>query len=86
MKASANAYGRDRRSGEAMGQCLAQFALELHPDKTRLLEFGRYAVSKRKRKRLGKPETFTFFGFIFICGRSRRGSFLLARKARGDRM
>ena len=54
--------------------------------KTRLLEFGRYAAERRRRRGLGKPETFTFLGFIFICGRSRRGAFLLHRKTRGDRM
>ena len=63
-----------------------QFSLALHPDKTRLLEFGRYAAANRMRKGLGKPETFTFMGFIFICGKSRKGAFQLQRKTRGDRM
>src|SRR5918995_1590817 len=52
---------------------LEEFSLTLHPEKTRLIEFGRYAASKRKRR--GKPETFTFLGFTFICGTSRRGYF-----------
>jgi group II intron reverse transcriptase/maturase len=65
---------------------LEEFALSLHPEKTRLIEFGRYAASNRKRRGLGKPETFTFLGFIFICGTSRRGKFLVKRKTRGSRM
>ena len=63
-----------------------QFGLELHGEKTRLLEFGRLAAERRKQRGLGKPETFTFLGFVFICGKSRRGAFLLLRKTRGDRM
>jgi hypothetical protein len=65
---------------------LKEFSLSLHPEKTRLIEFGRRAVAKRAQRGLGKPETFTFLGFVFICGRSRRGNFLLTRKTRGDRM
>src|SRR5215831_11958234 len=47
---------------------LARFGLELHPDKTRLIEFGRFAVRNRKRRGEGKPETFTFLGFTHFCG------------------
>ena len=65
---------------------LEEFALTLHPEKTRLIEFGRYAASNRKRRGLGKPETFTFLGFTFICGTSRRGYFRIHRKSRRDRM
>ena len=75
-----------RHFWEAMRLRLEEFSLALHPDKTRLLEFGRYAAVNRRSRGLGRPETFTFLGFIFICGRSRRGSFLLQRKSRGDRM
>jgi hypothetical protein len=71
---------------EAMGQRLQQFALALHPDKTRLIEFGRLAVAQRGQRGLGKPETFNFLGFTFICGKSRRGRFLLKRMTRRDRM
>jgi len=71
---------------EAMHQRLEEFALSLHPDKTRLIEFGRYAADRRARRGLGKPETFNFLGFTFICGRSRAGKFLLKRKTRRDRM
>ena len=75
-----------RRFWDAMRTRFEQFGLELHGDKTRLLEFGRNAAGRRQRRGLGKPETFTFLGFIFICGRSRRGAFLLHRKTRVDRM
>ena len=75
-----------RRFWDAMRTRFEQFGLELHGEKTRLLEFGRHAAERRKRRGLGKPETFMFLGFIFICGRSRRGAFLLHRKTRGDRM
>ena len=65
---------------------LEAFALSLHPDKTRLLEFGRFAAERRRKRGLGKPETFNFLGFTHICGRSRTGRFLLMRKTRRDRM
>jgi hypothetical protein len=57
---------------------------ELHPDKTRPLEFGRSAAVNRQSRDVGRPETFTFLGFIFICGRSRRGAFQLKRKMSGS--
>jgi RNA-directed DNA polymerase len=69
-----------------MRERLAEFSLSLHPEKTRLIEFGRQAVTKRKQRGLGKPEAFKFLGFVLICGTSRRGRFLLKRKSRGDRM
>jgi RNA-directed DNA polymerase len=65
---------------------LSQFALSLHPEKTRLIEFGRFAAESRARRGLGKPETFDFLGFKHICGRSRSGYFQLQRKSRRDRM
>jgi RNA-directed DNA polymerase len=65
---------------------LGKFALTLHPEKTRLIAFGRFAADNRKRRGLGKPETFNFLGFTFICGKSRRGGFLIHRKTRRDRM
>ena len=67
-------------------QRMAEFALTLHPDKTRLIEFGRFAAQNRERRGLGKPETFNFLGFTHICGRSRKGCFQLRRKSRRDRM
>jgi RNA-directed DNA polymerase len=75
-----------RRFLDAMRERLAAFALSLHPDKTRLIEFGRSASANRARRGLGRPETFDFLGFTFICGQSRNGGFLLKRKSRGDRM
>ena len=75
-----------RRFWEAMRVRFEQFSLALHPDKTRLLEFGRHAAATRQQRGLGKPETFTFLGLIHICGKSRRGVFQLQRKTRGDRM
>ena len=75
-----------RRFWDAMRVRFEEFALSLHPDKTRLIEFGRHAADRRARRGFGKPETFNFLGFTFICGRSRRGKFLLKRKSRRDRM
>jgi RNA-directed DNA polymerase len=69
-----------------MRQRLGEFALSLHPEKTRLIEFGRFAAERRKRRGLGKPETFNFLGFTFICGRTRSGKFQIKRKTRRDRM
>ena len=54
---------------------LAEFSLELNAEKTRLIEFGRFAARKRKARGLGKPETFRFLGFTHICGSSRAGVF-----------
>ena len=65
---------------------MGKFALALHPEKTRLIEFGRHAAANRKQRGLGKPGTFNFLGFTFICGTSRRGRFLIKRKTRRDRM
>ena len=75
-----------RRFLEAMRARLEAFALSLHPDKTRIIEFGRFAAANRAARGLGKPETLDFLGFTFICGKSRRGKFLLHRKSRRDRM
>jgi RNA-directed DNA polymerase len=74
-----------RRFLDALRERLEEFALSLHPEKTRLIEFGRFAAENRKRRGLGKPETFNFLGFTFICGKSRRGKFQIKRKSRRDR-
>jgi len=58
----------------------ATFGLQLHPDKTRLIEFGRYAAHNRQRRGLGKPETFDFLGFTHICGNTKRGIFTVLRQ------
>lgn len=66
---------------------LAKFQLELHPDKTRLIEFGRFAMSHRRRGGLsGKPETFNFLGFTHISARTRAGEFLLRRRTMKQRL
>jgi group II intron reverse transcriptase/maturase len=68
-----------RRFLVELRQRLARFGLELHPDKTRLIEFGRRADVDRRRRGLGKPETFDFLGFTHICARSRSGRFWIRR-------
>ena len=71
---------------DEMRERLQKFALTLHPEKTRLIEFGRFAAERRQRRGLGKPETFDFLGFTFICGKTRQGKFQIKRKTRRDRM
>ena len=75
-----------RRFLDEMRERLGKFALSLHPEKTRLIEFGRFAAERRQRRGLGKPETFNFLGFTFICGKTRAGKFQIKRKTRADRM
>jgi RNA-directed DNA polymerase len=75
-----------RRFLDAMHERFGTFALSLHPDKTRLIEFGRHAAADRRKRGVGRPETFSFLGFTYICGRSRRGYFQLQRKTRRDRL
>jgi group II intron reverse transcriptase/maturase len=75
-----------RRFWDAMRKRFEEFALSLHPEKTRLIEFGRQAADRRDQRGFGKPETFNFLGFTHICGRSRHGKYLLKRKSRRDRM
>jgi hypothetical protein len=58
----------------------AKFGLELHPEKTRLLEFGPFAAENRRRAGQGKPETFNFLGFTHICGKKRNGRFTVVRQ------
>ncbi len=64
----------------------AKFTLELHPEKTRLIEFGRYAAERRRARGLGKPETFDFLGFTHICARMRDGRFWVRRITISKRM
>src|SRR6266404_8681325 len=63
-----------RRFLDAMRKRFDAFALSLHPEKTRVIEFGRHAAVDRKKRGVGRPETFAFLGFTFICGKSRRGA------------
>ncbi len=67
-------------------QRLERFGLEVHPDKTRLLRFGRHAEAQRRGLGEGKPETFDFLGFTHICGKARSGAFLLLRRTSKKRM
>src|SRR3974390_2050955 len=75
-----------RRCWDDMRMLLGKFSLSLNPDKTRLIEFGRFAAERRAQRGLGKPETFNFLGFTFICERNSRGQFLVKRITRRDRM
>jgi hypothetical protein len=69
------------RFWEELAQRLRKFRLELHPDKTRLVEFGRFAADNRQRRGAGKPETFAFLGFTHICGKTRvSGRFTVLRQ------
>jgi RNA-directed DNA polymerase len=65
---------------------LAQFGLELHAEKTRLIRFGRFAAQQQKQRGLGKPETFDFLGFTHVCGKTRGGRFALRRITISKRM
>ena len=71
----------------ALRQRFAKFGLELHPDKTRLIEFGQWAAHNRRRRGLGKPETFDFLGFTHICGTKRsNGRFTVLRQTMRKRL
>lgn len=71
----------------ALRERLAEHGLELHPDKTRLIEFGRYAADNRKARGEGKPDTFDFLGFTHICAKTRKGSrFTVRRKTIAKRL
>jgi len=65
---------------------LGKFGLELHPAKTRLIEFGRFASDNRRERGEGKPETFDFLGFTHHCGKTRKGWFALKRRPMAKRM
>lgn len=69
-----------------LSERLRKFELELHDEKTRLLEFGQHAASDRQRRGERKPETFNFLGFTHICGKTRAGRFTVVRKTMSKRM
>ncbi len=72
---------------EELKERVRKFGLELHPEKTRLIEFGRYAAERRAKRGEGKPETFNFLGFTHICGKNHEtGYFMVVRKTIGKRM
>ena len=70
----------------ALRERMAEFGLVLHPEKTRLIEFGRYAQKNRKARGEGKPETFDFLGFTHVCGKTRKGWFTILRVTVKKRM
>jgi RNA-directed DNA polymerase len=70
-----------------LGGRLEKFGLALHPEKTRLIEFGRFAAANRRKRGEEKPETFTFLGFTHICGRKHwSGGFIVKRKTATKRL
>jgi group II intron reverse transcriptase/maturase len=71
---------------EEFGERLGKFGLELHPEKTRRIEFGRFAERDRKGRGEGKPETFDFLGFTHIAGKNRKGRFTVQRKTVAKRL
>jgi group II intron reverse transcriptase/maturase len=71
---------------EELRERLQKFGLELHPDKTRRIEFGRFAEINRTKRGEGKPETFDFLGFTHISGKDRNGSYAVKRKTVGKRL
>ncbi len=75
-----------RRFWAELRERFARFGLELHPDKTRLIEFGRHAARNRAARGAGKPETFNFLGFTHICAKTRNGRFWLRRITISKRM
>jgi group II intron reverse transcriptase/maturase len=75
-----------RRFWAELAQRFSQFGLELHPDKTRLIEFGRFAAERRRKRGSGKPETFDFLGFTHICAKIRSDRFKLQRITIAKRM
>jgi len=71
---------------EELRERLTKFGLKLHPDKTRLIEFGRFAQQNRQERGNGKPETFNFLGFTHCCGTDLKGKFTVIRKTMRQRM
>jgi len=71
---------------ELFRERLRKFGLELHPDKTRRIEFGRYAERDREQRGEGKPETFDFLGFTHISGKNRKGTYTVRRMTIRKRM
>jgi RNA-directed DNA polymerase len=67
------------RFKRSVSERLGQFGLTLHPEKTRLIEFGRFARENRRRRGRGKPDTFDFLGFTHCCGKTRKGKFMVLR-------
>lgn len=75
-----------RRFWADLAERFAKFGLELHPAKTRLLEFGRFAAERRQRNGRGKPESFDFLGFTHVCAKTRKGWFKVLRRTSRKRV
>jgi RNA-directed DNA polymerase len=75
-----------RRFLEELRERFRKFNLQLHADKTRVIEFGRFASERRKRRGKGKPETFNFLGFTHVCDKTRKGKFIVLRRTIAKRM
>lgn len=78
--------GDAQRFKREVGQRLQKFGLKLHENKTRLIEFGRFARERRSRRGQGKPETFDFLGFTHCCGQTKNGKFVVLRLTSGKRL
>jgi len=74
------------RFKRAVEERLGEFGLKLHPDKTRLIEFGRFARDNRRRRKQSKPQTFDFLGFTHCCGQTRKGKFMVLRLTSAKRL
>jgi len=77
-------YDAERFHAE-LRERFTRFGLALHADKTRIVEFGRYAESDRRKRGDGKPETFNFLGFTHSCGKTRKGYFTVLRQTMRQR-
>ena len=75
-----------RRFLEELRERFRNFNLELHAEKTRVIEFGRFASERRERRGEGKPETFNFLGFTHACDRTRKGKFIVLRRTMAERV
>jgi len=75
-----------RRFQEELRERFRRFNLELHAEKTRVIEFGRFAAERRERRGQGKPETFDFLGFTHVCDKTRTGSFVVLRRTMAKRV
>jgi len=71
---------------EQLRERFRKFNLELHAEKTRVIEFGRFAAERRSCRRQGKPQTFNFLGFTHVCDKTRRGKFTVLRRTMAKRM
>ena len=71
---------------EELRERFQKFNLELHPEKTRLIEFGRFAAMNRRRRGEGKPETFNYLGMTHICGKTRKERYQVVRQTMVQRM